>query len=109
MVSPDIIKAVRAYLDALPAEGIHPAQAVIFGSHARDSAHSDSDIDVLIIAPEFDKPRPIPIKTAALLWRVCRKIDIRIEPIPCGVDEWHQPHTRPALAAAQQEGIAVAA
>lgn len=34
----------------------HPLRIILFGSRARGDAHSDSDFDLLIIAPS-DKPR----------------------------------------------------
>ena len=38
------------------AERCHPQKIIIFGSHARGEARSDSDFDLLIIAPS-DEPR----------------------------------------------------
>jgi len=37
-------------------EHFYPLRVILFGSRARDEAHSDSDYDLLIIAPS-DKPR----------------------------------------------------
>ncbi len=37
-------------------ERFHPLRVILFGSHARGEADSDSDYDLLIIAPS-DKPR----------------------------------------------------
>lgn len=109
MVDPKIVKVVQEYLAALPAAGIHPVSAIIFGSQARGDIHEWSDIDVLVIAPEFDQYRPIPLDLATRFWTAAGKTDPRIEPVPCGVEEWKQPHARPVLSAAEQEGFEVAA
>ena len=57
MVASSIIATVQNYLKALPAEGIHPSQAILFGSFACGKDHEWSDIDLVVIAPEFDGPR----------------------------------------------------
>lgn len=109
MVDPEVINIVRRYLAALPAIGIHPSHAAIFGSHVRGETHEWSDIDLLVVAPEFDNPRPIPVKSAARLWAVARQIDVRIEPLPCGTAEWKQPHIRQIVDVAAREGMEIAA
>jgi len=105
----EIIAIVRRFLAALPAAGIHPAGAILFGSFARGESHAWSDIDVLVIAPEFDEFRPIPMNLATRLWSTARKIDLRLEAVPCGVAEWNAPRTRPILKIAAREGLQVAA
>ncbi len=62
MPDPEIIEIIRRYLAALPGVGIHPSHALLFGSCARGQAHQRSDIDLLVVSPEFDDPLPIPIK-----------------------------------------------
>lgn len=109
MVDQEIINVVRKYMEALPAEGIHPVSAIIFGSQARGNTHEWSDIDVLIIAPEFDNKRPIPFALVKRLWSTATNTDLRIEAIPCGVEEWKSPHARPILSAAEKEGFEIAA
>jgi len=109
MVNPEIIDIVRQYLAALPAIGINPTGAILFGSQARSNTHEWSDIDVVIIAPEFDSPRPIPWATMTRFWDVAQKIDPRLEPIPCGAKEWQQPRARAVLSYAEAEGLEIAA
>jgi predicted nucleotidyltransferase len=109
MADPGIVEIVRRYLAALPRVGIHPTMGIVFGSHARGQAGEWSDIDLLVVAPEFDEPRPIPVKSAARLWAIAREIDVRIEPLPCGVKEWKEPHVRQIVDVAAREGQRVAA
>ena len=49
MVEQTVIESVRSYLGALPALGIHPRRAILFGSYAHGRPDRDSDIDLLII------------------------------------------------------------
>lgn len=107
MVERAVISAVRRYLAALPGVGIHPCRAVLFGSSARGQTTEDSDIDLVVIAPEFDGCRDISLVKA--LWRATGAADNRIEPIPCGEREWETEDSRPILEIARREGITISA
>jgi len=104
MVEAAVIEKVRQYLVSLPSFGIHACYGVLFGSFAVGKAGSDSDIDLVVVAPEFDGPRDIALVKA--LWRAT-VVDDRIEPIPCGEVEWARGDGRPILAIAREEGIVI--
>lgn len=106
MVEPEVVKTVQRYLAALPAEGIHARRAVLFGSFARNEIHEYSDIDVIVIAPEFDNSRDVELVKG--LWRATKDADNRIEPIPCGEREWETEEGRPILDIARREGVVIA-
>jgi len=106
MVEETVIAAVKRYLAALPSAGIHAQRAVLFGSFVRGQAGKYSDIDLIVITPEFDGPREISLVQA--LWRATIA-DNRIEPIPCGEQEWETEQGRPILEIARREGIIIAA
>ena len=107
MVNQAVLDLVRRYLTALPDYGVHPARAILYGSHARAEAHEWSDIDLVVIAPEFDES--LSLDTVKRLWRATGEADDRIEPIPCGVREWEMDDVRPILEIARREGIEIAA
>ena len=104
MLEATVIGSIRHYLGTLPALGIHADRGALFGSYALGRADEYSDIDLIVIAPEFDGSREISLVKA--LWRatVC---DNRIEPIPCGKRETDQ--GRPVLEIARREGIVITA
>ena len=107
MVDSTVIAAVKRYLAALPAVGIHPSRAVLFGSFARGKAHEWSDIDLIVIAPEFDgECDRLMVED---LWGARSSADVRIEPIPCGEQEWETDDSRPLLTIARREGVVIAA
>jgi len=106
MVESTIDSVIKQYLAALPAVGIHAKKAVLFGSFAKGSGNQWSDIDLVVIAPEFDGPRSINLIKS--LWRATIN-DSRIEPIPCGEKEWETDQSRPILEIARREGIIIAA
>lgn len=104
MVESIIASAIKQYLASLPSVGIHVRKAVLFGSYAKGQAGQWSDIDLIIIAPEFDGRRDISLIKS--LWRATG-IDSRIEPIPCGEKEWETDESRPILEIARREGITI--
>ena len=105
MVEQAVIESVGRYLASLPRFGIHAKRGVLYGSFARGEANADSDIDLVVIAPEFDGRRGISLVKA--LWRATVSDD-RIEPVPCGEQEWENGHGRPILGIARREGIMIA-
>ncbi len=106
MVESGIVDVIRRYLAVLPAVGIHARQAVLFGSFVTGQADEWSDIDLVVIAPEFDGPRDNGLVNA--LWRAT-VVDDRIEPIPCGQAEWDRGDGRPILGIARREAIVIQA
>jgi len=105
MVEKSIIEMIKRYLAQLAPEGIHARQAVIFGSFVRGEAGPDSDLDLIVTAREFDGIRTI--EQVKKLWRVAGMADTRIEPIPCGEQEWKTETGRPILEIVRQEGIII--
>ncbi len=106
MVKSTVMTAVRRYIAVLPSLGIHTRQVVLFGSFARGDANDLSDIDLIVIAPEFDGPRETTL--VEKLWQARALADNRIEPIPCGEHEWETDQGRPILEIARHEGIIIA-
>ncbi|MCJ7674848.1 MAG: nucleotidyltransferase domain-containing protein [Sedimentisphaerales bacterium] len=107
MVEEAVVGSIMKYLASLRGFGIHASKAVLFGSFARGDASDLSDIDLVVIAPEFGAPREASL--VERLWDATASADNRIEPIPCGEREWETDGSRPILEIARQEGIIIAA
>jgi predicted nucleotidyltransferase len=106
VVDAAVVDIVRNYLKEVRGAGIMASRAVLFGSYAKGTAVSDlSDIDVVIIAPEFD-PKP-DRGLVARLWRARATTDSRIEPIAAGEQQWLQDDESPLLEIARREGIEI--
>lgn len=89
--------------------GIRAERGILFGSHARGDARPDSDVDVLIVASEFDEPYdPRRINLINLLWELRAYTDSRIEPIAVGERQWREDRSNPLIEIACREGVVVA-
>ena len=102
MVDESTVEVVRHYLRVVRRSGIQLKRGVVFGSHARGEATPDSDIDLIVIAPEFDGARDR--KRTAVLWRLRAETDSRIEPIAIGERQWLEEDGDPLLCIARSEG-----
>ncbi|MDZ7360574.1 MAG: nucleotidyltransferase domain-containing protein [candidate division KSB1 bacterium] len=48
-----IFRAIRKYILALQESGTHVQQVFLYGSHAKNQAHRDSDIDIIVVSENF--------------------------------------------------------
>ena len=107
MVDPAIIKGVKNYLEALSKAGVPTSFGVIFGSYASGTANQLSDIDLLVVSPQFDGV--ISREAVKKLWRIAARTDSRIEPIPCGKIQWQNDTSNAIIEIARSEGQTVTA
>lgn len=104
MVKETVLKLIRNYLRVVNQFGIHANRAVLYGSWARGEAGPDSDIDLVVLAPEFDHQHDRNL--VGQLWGLRVEISEawRIEPIACGEREWLEDDSRMIIEIARQEG-----
>lgn len=105
MADQAIIAVIQDYLHALEAKGFPVSYAVLFGSHARNTAHDWSDIDVILVSKRFDAQYTD--EDIDLLWHTTIEVDSRIEPIACGERQWLEDDVTPILDVARREGIII--
>ena len=77
MDNSEIITKLKRYKKLL-AKQMKFKELILFGSHAKGTAHEDSDVDVAIIVHELQGDF---FSTRPLLWKIRREVDDRIEPI----------------------------
>lgn len=104
MVKETVLEIIQNYLHAVRQAGIQVSQAVLYGSWARDEAHPESDIDLIVIAPEFDDLQDRDLVN--LLWELTALVPEAwpIEPIACGEREWLEDDSRAIIEIARREG-----
>ncbi|MFH0976768.1 MAG: nucleotidyltransferase domain-containing protein [Spirochaetota bacterium] len=98
---------IQKYIESLRCKGIPVLFAVIYGSFAKDTNNSMSDLDLIVVSPTFDNQKKL--EDIGLLWKTAARIDSRIEPIACGEKEWIANNSSVIVEIAHREGIQVAA
>jgi len=104
MVNQPVIELVKKYLASLRRRGIPVTRGIVFGSQARGDARPDSDIDVLVLSPLFDRD---PWARAGELWLAAEDIDWHIEPVAVGEKAFAEDDVSPVLEYARREGVSV--
>jgi predicted nucleotidyltransferase len=105
MVDESVRVVIQSYLRAVRRAGINARRAILFGSHARGDAREWSDIDLVVIAPELDNLTDR--RLVSRLWELRAWTDSRIEPVPCGEQEWERDCFTPILDVASREGVVI--
>jgi predicted nucleotidyltransferase len=95
----ELLKIVRSFLNVVRKSGFKVAEAYIFGSMARGTAHPDSDIDVALLIEDLGNSFDAQVK----LMHLRHSVDDRIEPHP-----FHAGDDDPFLREAVATGIRVA-
>jgi hypothetical protein len=102
MAAKSVTARVRNYLRVLQTRGLKVRFGVVFGSQIKGTARPDSDLDLIVVSPRFD--RSYTWTDASLLWRVAAVTDYRIEPIPCGEKQWETDDSSAIIEIARREG-----
>ncbi len=103
MVAKAIVISTQQYLKKLSEQGIEISFAVILGSQVTGKTTELSDIDLIVVSPNFDKE--ILRSDIDKLWETAAFTDSRIEPIPCGKNQWDiDDDYNPMLDIAHREG-----
>ena len=102
MLKPDVLNTIDNYIQALKSAGLVIDFVVVFGSQLTDAKHQWSDIDLLVVSPQFDDMQDRSMLN--LLWRTTAQVDSRIEPIPCGSRQWHEDDVSTIINIARNHG-----
>lgn len=102
MLEQSVLTSVNNFLAAVKSHHIVVERVVVFGSQAAGRASEWSDIDLLVVSPQFDDMRDR--SQINLLWRLAARVDSRIEPIPCGSRQWHEDDSSAIIEIARRQG-----
>ncbi|HON78246.1 MAG TPA: nucleotidyltransferase domain-containing protein [Spirochaetota bacterium] len=101
MVREDAVKLAREYIGALSDHGLKITRAIIFGSYARGDSNDNSDIDLLLVSPDFDNDND---RYYGLLWKLTKIGNYKIEPVPVGEEYFSRDSGSPIVEIAKHEG-----
>lgn len=85
----DPIAISKKFIRELASAGIPVSKAYLFGSYAKGSATSHSDIDICIISSRFGNDM---VDEMVKLRQISRRVDDRIEALPFGIDDINNPY-----------------
>lgn len=80
----DVINKARIYADLIKLN-FNPKQIILFGSYAKGTYNSDSDIDIAVVFDDYDDSMDMQLE----LMRLRRKVDSRIEPHPFKIQDFN--------------------
>jgi uncharacterized protein len=106
MVDQSVVTVAKGYLQSLQRLGIAIRFGVVFGSWARGTAGRWSDIDLVVVSPQFDCATDR--RFVDLLWCQAARFDSRIEPFLCGEKQWAEDDSSILIEVARREGQRVA-
>lgn len=102
---PSVEQVVRQYRQRVEQELNTSVQVILFGSHARGDATPDSDVDVLVILPEWRAS--LVEKLIDIAWQVSLEQEIVLSVTPLAAEQLPLMQASPFFRAVQQEGIPV--
>ena len=106
MVEKRIIEITKSYINELKNNGIEITAAYLYGSHTTNQANSESDIDLLLVSPQFeDKDEE---SVLVKVWFSKIRIANRIEPILVNSNRFEKDDYSPIIALVKEQGILIA-
>jgi len=88
----------------LATHNINLSKVILYGSYAKGNAREDSDIDLILVAPEFDENRD---SYLGIIWKLTSLSNFRIEPYTVGAKRFEEDDISPIIQIAKQEGIEI--
>ncbi len=88
----EAIEIATAYVAKLRMNKIAVEQAYLYGSFARGDFHQDSDIDIIIVSPEFTKSR---FEDSLTIAKMRYDIDLRISALAYNPTDFIMDYTIP--------------
>ena len=107
MAEEKLIKHLERYIEYLSEKGLEFEKVYLYGSYAKGTNESHSDVDVLLVDSCFDKPGHDEL--VGKIWRLTYLFDSRIEPYTIGKEKFNSDDTSPLVEIVKQEGIEIRA
>jgi predicted nucleotidyltransferase len=106
MVNREIVDVVKKYLSELELNGLHISKAFIYGSQVHGTATAESDIDLMLVSPQFDFEYE---EYLPFIWFSMIRSDNHIEPYIVGEKRFLTDDMSPIIGIVKYEGFEIAA
>jgi predicted nucleotidyltransferase len=106
MVNREIVEVVNKYLSELELKGLHISKAFIYGSQVHGTATSKSDIDLMLVSPQFDLEYE---EYLPIIWFSMIRCDKHIEPYIVGEKRFLTVDISPIIGILKHEGFEIGA
>lgn len=105
MAAKKLERIIKKYITELKKNGIQISKIFLFGSYAYGKPNKDSDIDLLIVSPQFDNLSKDEFDSK--LWLATEAVDFIIEPIGIGEKVFSKNKFSPLLDLIRKKGIEI--
>ena len=102
MAKNEVIEILRLYLNLLKNEGVYVDKAFLYGSYLKDTATSDSDIDLMIVTDNEDDDY-----LAGKIWKLTRNVNSKIEPFLVGKNRFYSNDDSPLIDLVKRTGLEI--
>ncbi|MEK6767064.1 MAG: nucleotidyltransferase domain-containing protein [Planctomycetota bacterium] len=102
MVEKKVVKKIEEFVKALKRDNINVVKVILYGSRVSGKAHEYSDIDVVIVSPDFGKDR---FEEGVRLFKIACEIDSLIEPVPISLESYEKDTWIPLIYEIRVNGI----
>lgn len=105
MAAKRLERIIKNYIAELRKNGIQISKIFLFGSYAYGKPNKDSDIDLLIVSPQFDDLSKD--EFTSKLWLATEAVDYIVEPIGIGEKAFIKRSFSPLLDLIRNKGIEI--
>ena len=102
MVEKSVVKMINEYILELQKNDINLTKVILYGSYAKGTANLSSDIDLMLVSPEFDNDSD---SYLGIIWKLTEKSDYKIEPYHVGKIRFETDDVSPIILVAKEEGL----
>jgi len=104
MATEEVIELSRKYVLLLSSQGLSVEKVYLFGSYAKGSATTLSDIDLLIVAKNYMEDDDL---LAGRMWMLTRKVSTKIEPVFVSSARFHKDDSSQLIQTVKNTGIQI--
>lgn len=104
MATEEVIELSRRYVLLLNSQGLSVEKAYLFGSYAKGSETTLSDIDLLIVAKNYNEDDDL---MAGRMWMLTRKVSTKIEPVFVSSDRFRDDDSSQLIQTVKSTGIEI--